>query len=145
MRFGIYVHTAGSTWFDQTANALHRVASEQLKEVVLDDFDGLYISFEVASSCPDGFRVLKRRVRRDYELKLITGGAHFFKCMVELDVELGDPEVLVKAGTEASLFEFTQSAVIRCLPLALKGFEARGLRAVEAAVANAKMPHASRW
>ena len=145
MRFGIYVHETGSTWLDQTAGALHRICHEQLKEVVLGDFDGLYISFRVASLCPGGFRILKRKVRRDYKMKLITGGANLFKCLIELDVELGDPDVVAAANTESSLFEFTQATVMRCLPIALKEFEVHSLRAVEAAVSAAKLPHEPRW
>jgi len=145
MRFGIYVHETGSTWLDQTAGTLHCICHEHLKDAVLSDFDGLFISFRVASLCPGGFRMLKRKVRRDYKMKIITGGANLFKCLIELDVELSDSDLVAAADTEDSLFEFTKRTVIRCLPIALKEFEEHSLRVVEAAVSAAKLPHQPRW
>jgi hypothetical protein len=88
---------------------------------------------------------VKKKVRRDYTEKIITGGSQHFNCVVELDVEVSDADLVASAGAEASLFNFVQDIVLRCLPMALNGFPKEDLFLVQAAVSSARLPHEPRW
>jgi hypothetical protein len=78
--FGIYVHTQGPSPFREVASCLNRTVRAALQSLHLREIDGLYISFYSTSRFETGMRKLKRRVRRDYKLKLITGGAVHYNC-----------------------------------------------------------------
>jgi hypothetical protein len=144
VRFGLYVHQAGSTWFDDLARTLGRASSMALADAELDEIDGLYISFFAVSHLNEGVRKLKKKVRRDYTMKIITGGSQHFRCLIELDVEVADSELVAAAGSESSLFSFVKSVVLRCLPMAL-GNDSVALAVVQAAVSSARLPYEPRW
>jgi len=145
MYFGIHVHTAGATWFDAVAKILDRSVRASLAEIQLSEVDGLYIGFSASSRLSQGLRKVKKKIRRDYTSKVLTGGVRYYKCVVEFDAEVSDAELVAAADTEASLFSFVQRIVLDCLPMALRGFEDSDLAVVQSAVSEARLPHESRW
>ena len=145
MRFGLYAHVSGSTWLDSVAATLGSVVQERLSNVDLDDVDGLYISFLATNDFSRGVKKLKRKVRRNYTMKVITGGTRYFRCLVELDAYVADAELVAAADTEISLFEFVKATALRCLPLAFPGVEQASLLVLQDAVSRAQLPHQARW
>jgi hypothetical protein len=145
MEFGIYVHTAGSTWFDSVATALSNVVQEALRNIHLNEVDGLYFSFHATDRFASGIKTLKRKERHNYTMKVITGGSRYYRCLVEFDAEVADAELVSAASSEPSLFSFVQATVLQCLPMALPTIPAEQLTTLRAAVSQANLPYESRW
>jgi len=134
MEFGIYVHTQGPSLFREVARELDQKVKGALEQTTLVEVDGLYLSFYSTSAFPKGVKRLKRRVRRNYTMKLITGGTASYKCLVEFDAEVADAELIDSSSTKRDLFEFVRSAVMHCLPIALAEFKGDDLKLVQSAV-----------
>jgi hypothetical protein len=144
MIFGIYVHTQGPSSFREVAHALSRSLRPAFDGLRLSEVDGLFLGFHSTSRIESGVSPLKRKVRRDYTLKLITGGTEHYDCLVELNSEVPDAEV-IEATSESAMFEFVKSSIGKVLPVALRGFPPEDAQRVLSVVASAGLPHEPRW
>ena len=116
----------------------HAMASEQPTEI-----DGLVLSFQSVSSLQSGVKVGRRKVRRNYNLKLITGGTEHYNCLVELDIKVSDGDV-IEASSDSALFEFVRELVAEALPAALKGFSPDDLALFSKVILCTKPPKIER-
>jgi hypothetical protein len=145
MHFGIYVHDSGTTWLDVQARSLDNAAGKTLSTLSLPELDGLFIGLTASKSLASGLKQLKKRVRRNHKLRLITGGSERYKCLVELDALVSDSDLVANADSETKLFGFVQWAVCRCIDMALSDFPHEEAAMVKAAVQSAVLPQEPRW
>ena len=145
MQFSIYVHDAGATWLDSVAGSLGNAVQSTLRDVQLSMVDGLCVSLWATTDFAQGVRQVRTRARRDYKMKIITGGTRFYRCLLECDAQLADGELVGAASTEESLFRFTQASIVKCLPTGLAEFNPSDLAVVSRAVSGACLPHHPRW
>lgn len=144
MDFGIYVHHAGATWFDQAARTLTSCVRPSLLGGMSTEVDGLFFGFRATQPTPSGQTKIKRKVRRDYTMKDAAGSRHLFRCLVEIDADVSDADLVAHASSEGELFEFTKALLLRCLAEALSEFE-HEQEIVRVAVSQAVLPHEPRW
>jgi hypothetical protein len=138
MYFGIYVHTQGPSPLRDVARAFARLIGHALEGAVLSEIDGLFLGLQSVSSFQVGIKPGRRKVRRDYDLRLVTGGSVHYACLVELDnILLADGEVIEAARSEAALFEYVRNVVTEILPVALRGFGDQDLQLLQDAVSKA--------
>ena len=145
MRFGVYVHTQGPSTLREVARLFSQLVAQALEDVALSEVDGLFLGFQSFSSFYTGIKPGRRKLRRNYDLRLITGGTEHYACSVELDSALPDGEVVEAATSEEAMFEFIRARVSQVLPAALHGFPASDLASVQFAVTAAELPHGPRW
>lgn len=145
MQFGIYVHQSGTTWLDATARSLDIATAKALAQVDSPDLDGLFISLTGSQSLATGIKKLKKRVRRNHTLRLITGGSETYRCLVELDALVSDADLVANAESEDKLFAFVKVIICHCVDLALSDFHSERVLIVKTAVQSASLPQPPRW
>ena len=146
MRFGIYVHLHGPFFspFAEVARDYDQMINEALQGGNLGEIDGLILSFDATSDFESGIKRVRRKVRRNHTVKLITGGFNHYNCLITVDAQVADAEV-IDASSETALFEYVRALLLQVLPKALAGFPAQALETLGAAVSSMNMQHAPRW
>ena len=145
MNFGIYVHTQGPSPFREVARELGQSMERALRDITFEEIDGLFLSYQSVSNLMTGSKKLRRRVRRDYNLRLITGGTEHYRCMVEYDALVADADTTEAGTSERTLFEFVRSLVLTSLPPALAGLHSGDLANLQIAASKASMSLPARW
>jgi hypothetical protein len=112
--------------------------------LAFEEIDGLFISYQSVSSLSGGSDKPKRKIRRDYRLRLITGGTEHYKCMVEYDALVLDAEVIAASASERSLFEYVRSLTLSSLAPALAGLHPGDLARMQQAASAAEMTRPAR-
>jgi len=116
MEFGIYVHTQGpGGLLKECAKTLDSSLNGILNQSGFEEIDAIYLSFHSISSIQAGFRVCKLRVRRNYDMKLITGGKVHYNCMIECDIDLPDYDV-IEADSEHKMILYLKGVLIDVTP-----------------------------
>jgi hypothetical protein len=145
MQFGVYVHNSGSTWLNQIAGSIAATASNELSDVRLSEVDGLFIGLNASAAVPTGIVASRRKVKRDYQLKLITGGTEHYRCLIERDFKVSDAELLAAADSERTLFVFVQQLLCRTVDMALQGFPETEIQRIKSAILVAELKDAPQW
>ncbi len=123
MKFGINVDSQGpGGLLKLICLRISQELKRKFSEVVLSEVDGLAIGFMSTSVFETGLRIYKRRVKRNYNLKLITfGTVEHFNCLIEMGVELPDA-LVIEANTEEAMRIYIKSVLLEIVPKLLKGF-----------------------
>ncbi|MDR7050139.1 hypothetical protein J2X54_002620 [Duganella sp. 3397] len=116
MEFGIYVHSQGpGGLLEECAKTLDASLNGILNQSGFEEIDAIYVSFQSVSRIQTGFRVCKLRVRRNYDMKLITGGRVHYNCMIECDIDLADCDV-IEADSEDKMISYLKGVLIKVAP-----------------------------
>lgn len=116
MDFGIYVHTQGpGGLLKDSARILDASLNRIFDQSTLGEIDAIYISFQAVSRLQVGVKVRRLRVRRNHDLKLITGGRIHYNCMVECDIELPDCDV-IEADSEHKMLSYLKGVLTHVAP-----------------------------
>ena len=96
----------------------------------MSEIDGLFIGLLSTSIFEAGFKVYKRRVKRDYNLKIITKGTvEHYNCLVDIDIELPDA-LVIEANTEPAMRTYIKKTLLEISPKLMKGFADEELKMV---------------
>ena len=116
MDFGIYVHTQGpSGLLKMVGDEISSELTKKFEQVVLTEADGLFVSFFSTSMFEVGLRVIKKRTRRHYTMKLIGGGTIFYACNVAVDLELPDA-VVIETNTVEGMRTYIKNVLLEIAP-----------------------------
>ena len=125
MDFGIYVHTQGpGGLLKESAKKLDFAMRSGLQVAEFGLIDAIFISFQALSGIQSGFRVRKNRVRRDCDLKLITGGKIHYNCMIEFDIDIPDADV-IEADSVMGMIFYLKRVLTEVTPQLFKNFPSR--------------------
>jgi hypothetical protein len=122
MIFGINVHTQGpSGLLKSTCQKISRELERKFSELVLSEVDGLFIGFLSTSVFEAGLKIYKRRIKRNYDMKLITlGTVEHYNCLVDMEVELPDA-LVIEANTDEAMRIYIKAVLLDIVPKLLKG------------------------
>ena len=131
LQFGIYVHTQGpGGLLKSVCNEMSRELKTKFLNVVLSKIDCLVIGFHSISSFEAGFKVYKRRVKRNYDLKIFTRGTvEHYNCLIEIEIELPDA-LVIEANTEEAMRTYIKKTLLEIAPKLMKGFPDEDLKQV---------------
>lgn len=131
MYFGIYVHTQGPGGLLKTVcNEISSELEKKFAPRVLSEADGLFVDFFSTSAFEVGLRVIKKRTKRNYTMKLIGGGTIYYACLVEIYVELPDA-VVIETNTAKGMRAYIKTVLMEVAPKLLKGFPIEDLKIFE--------------
>ena len=145
MIFGLYVHTQTPSFLDNTGRTLCERLAAVAANLTLSEIDGLFLGISSMAGLPSGLKTKRRKVKRDYTLRLPTRQSEHYRYMVELDAYVAEAEVVAASVSEQMLFEYAKSCVLHMLPKALRGFPAEELALLKGVVSGAELNHAPRW
>lgn len=118
MEFGIYVQNEGPGGLlkkcAKTLDASLNVILNQ-NQSGFEAIDAIYMGFDSASEFQSGFKVCMLRVRRNYDLKLITGGKVHYNCMIECNIDLPECDI-VEAHSEDKMISYLKGVLIKVAP-----------------------------
>jgi hypothetical protein len=131
LTFGIYVHTQGpGGLLKSMCNEVSLELEARFLVLVLSEIDGLFINFFQTSIFEAGTKVHKRRVKRNYDLKLIGKNTiEHYSCLIAIDIDLPDA-VVIAANTEDAMRAYIKKTLLEIAPKLMKGFSDEELERV---------------
>jgi hypothetical protein len=139
MEFGIYVQFQGyDGLLKECAKKIDASLNEIFNKSGFEEIDAIYVSFQSTNRIQAGFKVCKLHVRRNYDLKLITGGKVHYNCMIECDLDIPDCDV-IEADSKDKMISYLKGLLIELAPKLFGEFPPREAEYFLSAVRQAKV------
>jgi len=121
MKLRLYVHRQGpESQLGKVARKFDELINQELARYPEGEVDAIFVSFSSTSEFESGWKIRRKKIRRNFTRKLLTGGSIHYRCAVEIEVDVADAEIISLQDSQ-NIALYIKDALIWLLPKVLKG------------------------